>query len=216
MPLCHLEHLDREAYSASIAKIDDPKSAGFARLARNWWDRHFSWKSQGCIVLADEEGSHLSYLFYKIDRYREYLTIHNLFTPRPHRRRGYARELLRRIFKRACGEHVRRFRMASVPQSLDFYLSMGMVYWGVNSQGDYYCDLPLPEEGLDGVENMVRDYGTAELVGGSFDTIYTKVGGNEKLLSEDQRLAFESDRMKLSDGYMYDALIGFKATRKKS
>jgi GNAT superfamily N-acetyltransferase len=213
MPTCHLEPLDREAYSASIEQITDAKSSGFARLARDWWDLHFSWKVHGCIALTDEKGAHLSYIFYKIDRYREYITVHNLFTPRPHRRHGYARELLRLVFKQACNEHVRRFRLASVPQSLDFYLSIGLVYWGINSQGDYYCDLPLPEKGLDGIGAMVQEMDAAGLVGGNFDTIYAKVGGNEMLLSAEQQLAFQSDRRKLGKDYRYDLLMGLRAKR---
>ncbi len=215
MPTLHTEHLDREAYSRSTANIDDTKSVGFARQAREWWDRHFSWKAQGCIVLADETDRHLSYIFYKIDRYGDYITVHNLFTPCRYRRSGYARELLRRVFEEASEAHVRRFRMTSVPQSLAFYQSLGMVYWGINGVGDYYCDLPLPEGGLSGVPAMVRKMTVSELVGKSFDTIYTKVGGNEALLSPEQHLAFESDCLKLAEGYMYDALMDLKASRGK-
>lgn len=210
MPTLHLEHLDREAYVASIAKLDDEKSSGFAGQARDWWDRHFSWKVPGCMALTDEEGEHLSYIFYKIDRYREYMTVHNLLTPRPNRRRGYARELMRLVFEQAGGDHVRRFRLASLPQSLDFYRAIGLVYWGIDSLGNYYCDLPLPESGLDGIGPMVQQMGAAELVGRNFDTIYAKVGGNERLLSEEQRRAFESDRRKLAEGYRYDALVRLK------
>lgn len=212
MPEFHLEHLNRREYIASIAAIDDPKSSGFATLALHWWDRHFSWRAHGCIVLADAQGAHLSYIFYKIDRYHEYITIHNLFTPRPGRRNGYAQALLKRIFTIACAEHVRRFRLSSVPQSLDFYLALGFVYWGLSESGDYYCDLPMPADGLDGVNAMVHDRSVRELLGDRRSAIHAKIDGNEARLSCEQEAAHDRDRAKMRTGYLHDALIALQQT----
>ncbi len=213
MTTYHLVSLDRKAYSDSIAALGNDKSVGFARLARSWWDRHFSWKAQGCIALADEKGTHLSYIFYKIDRYREYLTIHNLFTPFRYRRKGHAQALLSRIFARAGKAHVRRFRLASVPQSLPFYSSQGFVYWGVNTEGDFYCDLPLPEEGLEGVPGMVKRCNDAELAGERIEQIIGRVGSNETDLTEIQHERFEAGCDFLGENYRHDALMQLENDR---
>jgi len=212
MPTFSLISLDRNAYNDSIARLGADRSLGFARQARDWWDRHFSWKAHNCIVLTDGEGRHLSYIFYIIDRYREYLTIHNIFTPFLYRRHGYAKELLSLVFKKACGEHVRRFKMFSVPQSLEFYDSLGMIYWGVDVQGDYYCNLPMPDEGLEGVHDMVERCDSSELIGNSFETIYGKVHDNQTHLSDAKQQTYDERCDFLGTGYRYDALMTFKTS----
>jgi GNAT superfamily N-acetyltransferase len=202
----HLTHLDRKAYVNSISKISDPRSLGFANLALQWWDRHFSWKAQGCVALADEKEVHLCYIFYKIDRYGEYLTIHNLFTPAPKRRHGHAHELLAMIFDLAIAQHVGRFKLSCVPQSLDFYLTLGFVYWGLNSVGDYYCDLPLPDEGLDALGEMVAASDVKSLAGSSLGAICKKVEGNEETLDTAQRDIHAKKCKQMGSRYMRDAL----------
>ena len=207
MPKFHLEHLNRNAYIHSIEQIKDKKSIGFANLALNWWDRHFSWKVHGCVTLCNEEQEHLSYIFYKIDRYNEYITIHNIFTPLKSRRQGHARELFELVFQIAADKNVSRFRITCVPQSLDFYLTMGFVYWGINSQGDYYCDLPLPEGGIDQIENMVKETDTEELAGKYLNTIVSRVKGNVENLDDVQTKVYEEHTEKLSESYLYDELM---------
>ena len=204
MPAYHLEHLDREAYIASVATIQDPRSAGFARQALAWWDRNFSWKVHGCVALTDEAGDHLSYIFYKIDRYRRYMVIHNLFTPLAARRKGYAQLLLKMVFAMAAEREVGRFKLSSVSQSLDFYLSLGFSYWGLTGNGDYYCDLPVPTEGLADLGDLVLRSDVRTLTGGRMETIYEKIRGNVAGLSEEQRPLFEKDRRKLGERFMLE------------
>jgi len=211
MPLNHLDHLDRKAYIDSIAKITDPKTVRFATMSMEWWDRHFSWKAQGCVALTNESGEHLSYIFYKIDRYHEYMTIHNIFTPLDERRKGYAYELLSTVFDLAHTAHVKRFRLVSISRSLDFYLALGFVYWGLNSVGDYYCDLPMPTTGLSGLADMVDKADMAFLVGRRLEKIYAKVNGNELKLTDEKSLIFETDKLKMKHFYMFDELQKFKS-----
>lgn len=211
MPETHLEHLDRDAYIASIASITDPRSAGFARQALKWWDRNFSWKAQGCVALADDAGTHLCYIFYKIDRYRRYMVIHNIFTPLAERRKGYGELLLKKVFALAAEREVDRFKLSSVPQSLDFYLALGFSYWGLTGSGDYYCDLPVPRQGLNDLGAMVRRNDTRTLTGGRSETIYEKIRGNVAALSEDGRQLFEEDRAKMGSRFMLEELCRFRA-----
>ena len=216
MPEYHLLHLDRNAYKASVAQIGDAKTRGFARLSMEWWDRHFSWRTHGCVVLADSDEHHLCYIFYKIDRYREYLTIHNIFTPLSQRRNGYAHTLLAMVFRRAIEVHVDRFRLASVPQSLDFYLALGFIYWGLNSAGDYYCDLPIPDGGLDELDAMIGRMDSSELLGNRRDAVYAKVHGNEGDLDKSQQQRYGSDKKKMGSHYRLGTLEGLQEEARRA
>lgn len=207
MPHYHLEDLNRNDYLDSISHIKDDKSVRFATMALNWWDRHFSWKVHGCVILANEQQEHLSYIFYKIDRYDEYITIHNIFTPLEFRRNGYAHTLFKLVFQIAEKKNVSRLRMTCVPQSLDFYMSMGFVYWGINSQGDYYCDLPLPKGGIDQVDEMIQKTSPRKLAGKHLSAIISKVKGNIEKLDDVQTKVYKKNAQKLSDSYFYKELM---------
>jgi predicted GNAT family acetyltransferase len=207
MQKLHLEHLNRTEYIDSISQIKDKKSLGFAEMSLNWWDRHFSWKAHGCIVLSNEKKVHLSYIFYKIDRYNECITIHNIFTPLMFRRQGYARKLFELVFKAAEEKNVSRFRMTCVPQSLNFYLGMGVVYWGINKLGDYYCDLPLPRGGITQIEKMVQDSEPEALAGAHLQSIISKVKGNVEELNEKQTKVYEAHAKQVAESYLYDELM---------
>jgi len=209
----HLEHLNRNDYIDSIAQIKDKKSFGFANLALHWWDRHFSWKVHGCITLSNEKKEHLCYIFYKIDRYNEYITIHNIFTPLQFRRKGYASQLFERVFQIADEKRVRRFRITCVPQSLNFYLTLGLVYWGINRLGDYYCDLPLPKGGMPQIEQMVKNTDPEELAGEYIHNIVSKVKGNREKLDSAQSIIHEVHTKKLEERYLYDELMILKKKR---
>ncbi len=210
MSAYHLLHLDRNAYIASVATIQDPKTLKFADMSLKWWDRHFSWEAHGCVVLCDADNAHLCYIFYKIDRYRMYMTIHNIFTPLAYRRKGYAHALLNMVFDLAIARHVKRFKLDSISRSLDFYLALGFVYWGVNSVGDYHCDLPMPTEGLDTLSVMVKRSDVQTLIGGSLEKIYAKVNGNDTVLSCEQALILDTDKLKMRSAYMLNALLDIK------
>lgn len=203
----HLQNLNRAAYITSIATIADTKTLKFANMSLDWWDKHFSWEAHGCVALCDCENMHLCYIFYKIDRYRMYLSIHNIFTPLCERRKGYAHELLRMVFDIAILGHVSRFKITSISKSLDFYLALGFVYWGVNSVGDYYCDLPMPINGLDTLNSMINNSNDLTLVGKSIESINKKVHGNSLTLSVTQQLIYDSDMIKMGKSYMLENLF---------
>lgn len=210
MPIYHLEYLSRDAYLSSISTIQDPKSLKFANMSLNWWDEHFNWQSEGCVALCDSDNIHLCYIFFKIDQYRMYLNIHNIFTPLAMRRKGYAYELLNEIFDIAIENNVKRFKLSSISKSLDFYLALGFVYWGMNSVGDYYCDLPIPLKGLSTLNTMVTQVDTATLMGKNMDMIYKKVNGNNLKLNKIQLKMYENDKIKMGDQYMFNLLIDNK------
>lgn len=207
----HLQSLGRDQYVASIALIQDAPSLRFADQSLAWWDRHFSWNAQGCYVLCDENNTHVCYLFSKIDRYAEYLTLYNLFTPLVHRRNGYATLMLKMILDAALKQHVKRITFSSISTSLDFYTVLGFIYWGINEIGDYYCNLPLPKEGLEGIVSMTQKSDIEQLIGKHIDTIFTKTDGNEDRLSAEQILLYEADIVKLGAHYAHNRLQVLKA-----
>lgn len=206
MFLYHLKSLDRDGYIASTALIQDSETLRFADQSLSWWDRHFSWNTQGCSVLCDEDNNHLCYLFFKIDRYGEYLTLYNLFTPLIEQRKGYATHMLHLIMKEAVERHVRRITFSSVSASLDFYHLLGFIYWGINDIGDYYCNLPLPKEGLDGMLSMTQNNDHEMMIGQNLAKIYAKVYGNESKLSPKQHLKLMADILKLGNSYAHENL----------
>jgi hypothetical protein len=126
------------------------------------------------------------------------------------RRNGYAHELLKMVFDFAITENVKRFKLTSISNSLDFYLSMGFTYWGVNSVGDYYCDLPMPLDGLDGVESMTESADTATLIGKKFEAIHAKVVDNETNLSDSKTVTYKNDVAKMGESYMLNELMDIK------
>lgn len=209
MSLHHFEYLNRDAYISSIATIQDPKSLKFANMSLQWWDEHLGWEHDECLVLCDADNTHLCYIFFKIDPFY-YMTVHNIFTPLAMRRNGYAHELLSEIFDIAIEKKVRRFKLTSISNSLDFYLDLGFVYWGVNSVGDYYCDLPLPKKGLDDLKNMISTTDIIKLIGRRMSKIYNKVNGNHLHLNASQSDIYEKDKIKMGDHYMLDSFMDVK------
>lgn len=213
MPNNKLQYLSRAQYIASIALIEDKRSTLFANMSLDWWDKRFGWYEKGCVALSSEDGVHLCYIFYKIDRYNNYLTIHNILTPDNKRRHGYAEDLLLLIFELALKQKVKRFRLTCISSSLDFYLSLGFVYWGVNSVGDYYCDLPMPHSGLHGVTAMTKESTPLELSGKNFDIISKKIEEYSLHLSSVQQLKYDSDIIKLGSSYLHKSFLEIREIR---
>ncbi|MDD2830159.1 MAG: hypothetical protein PHW18_11350 [Sulfuricurvum sp.] len=201
-----LHPLNRDEYLLSVSTITDTESKRFAIQALAWWDRHFSWKAQGCNVLIDNEGKHVCYIFSKIDRYSEYLTVYNLFTPLIDRRQGFAEELLDSTINHALSKHVRRIHFTSVSDSLDFYTSLGFIFWGINDIGHYYCDLPIPKNGLIGFEEMIKFSTNTTLLGSKMEKIYSKVVDNEGKLTLKQNQKHTANCLKLGDKWIYNPL----------
>jgi len=212
MPEYHLEYLTRNEYITSTSTIKDRRTINFAAMSLKWWDKKFGWYQKGCVALCDENTLHLSYIFYKIDRYNNYLTIHNLFTQENQRRNGYAQALLTFIFHIAVAQKVKRFRLTCISNSLDFYLSLGFVYWGVNSVGDFYCDLPLPNEGLVGVIPMIKTFTILELIGKNRAIISKKIANNSSNLTQTQTLKYDSDVVRLNGSYLQEKFLSMKDT----
>jgi hypothetical protein len=190
--------------------IEDTKTLKFAKMSLAWWDKHHFWHHQKCAVLSDGAQNHLCYIFYKMDQYREYINIHNIFTPQIEKRKGYGYELLKLVFDLANNENIKRFKMSCISSSLDFYLALGFVYWGLTSARYYYCDLPMPN-GLDDLDAMVQRSSTKELIGKKIDTIHSKTHEHELHLSQTQEDRYTNDKLKMKEQYIFEDLKRFNA-----
>jgi predicted GNAT family acetyltransferase len=195
--------LDHSQYLKSIASIEDEATLRFARQAESWWNRHFSWKRDGCHVLTNDSGEHLAYLFYKLDRYREYLTIHNIFTPRAHRTQGYAMSMLETLFLQSADKNVGRFKMNCTSGALEFYAKLSLVYWGVDGAGNYFCDLPLPANGIPGIPEMIKSRSSRQLLNGNALSIYQKVSSNGENFEAMEEARFRTDKKRLGKAYRH-------------
>jgi hypothetical protein len=123
------------------------------------------------------------------------------------RRQGYAHILMDMIFHLALSQKVTRFRLTSISKSLDFYLSLGFVYWGVNSVGDFYCDLPMPKDGLEGVKVMTETFTSSELMGKKMEIIYKKIQEHSSHLTQKQTLLYNTDVIKLNKSYLQNSFL---------
>ena len=211
MPNYRLEYLNRKSYVDSIETILDARTLKFANMSLDWWDTRYGWYTKGCIALMNEENIHLSYIFFKIDKSNEYITIHNIFTQNSMRRNGYAHALLKMVFDFALTLHVSRFKLICISNSLDFYLSLGFIYWGVNSVGDYYCDLPMPFDGLEGVRFMVEHSTPDMLIGRKLEKIHAKIFDNNIHLTASQTLIYNHDLKKIGANYLLEELLILKS-----
>ncbi|KIM11331.1 MAG: hypothetical protein KU37_06760 [Sulfuricurvum sp. PC08-66] len=195
--------LSRQAYIDATALIIDAPSIRFASQALAWWDRHYSWSS-GCSALVDDAGAIVCYIFAKTDRYGDYLTIHNLFTPLISQRHGYAKILLGEVMDEAILAHTRRISFASVSDSLDFYSGLGFIYWGVTSAGDFHCDLPLVA--LSQIEMLIDTHTSEELMGTSHAKIYAKTHANLVSRTLSQQAQFDADVTKMGLGFRLESV----------
>ncbi|WP_321530669.1 hypothetical protein [uncultured Desulfuromonas sp.] len=205
--------LNRVEYQRSILQLKEDKTIRFANMSLNWWDKKLGWHSQGCFALADQQNIHLCYIFFIINRTTNYLTIHNIFTPFAQRRQGYAQILLELVFNLAIAQKATRFNITCISQSLDFYLALGLIYWGVNSVGDFYCDLPMPKEGLSGMEWMVAERSNAELIGTEFAMINHKIKDHNLYLTKKQNQVYQRDLRLLQGNYRLDAFLAIRERR---
>lgn len=104
-------------------------------------------------------------------------------------------------FEKAILKKVNRFKLNSISKSLDFYLSLGFIYWGLNTQADYYCDLPIPKRGLLSLSEMTYKNTNSFLIGKNNKIISSRTEGNSKNLTLKQKIIYEEDKLKMGIRY---------------
>jgi hypothetical protein len=198
--------LSRQEFLESAQSIEDYKSLTFSKHCLDWWDAYFSWTKFPPLCLIDEEEEHMCYLFYSISKDNEYLTIHNLLTPKANRFNGYAKDILSHLFQKLSNQKIKRFKMYCVSSSLSFYTKLGLEYWGINDAGHYYCDFKMPQKSIDEIPSIVAQSTFSEINDDTLLEIYEKLKNNGEDLDSKKIAVFEDSLEILQEKYHFEAL----------
>jgi hypothetical protein len=198
--------LDRDEYLESVQKIGDFDTLKFSKHALDWWDDYYSWKKFPPIALS-MDGINKAYIFYHISKDNRYLTIHNLFTPKAYREKGFAHKLLAELFSIKSGEEIDRFKMFCVSSSLKFYNSIGLKYWGVNNLNQYYCDFKMPKENMSEIRQIVKDSSVSEFTDIEYDKIYETLKDNGSEFDSKEKAIYDEVVKKLDKKFLFDTFL---------
>lgn len=198
--------LDRDEYLESVQKIGDFDTLKFSKHALDWWDDYYSWKKFPPIALSIN-GVDKAYIFYNVSKDNRYMTIHNLFTPKAFRHKGFAFQLLDELFKVKSGNNIERFKMFCVSSSLNFYNSIGLKYWGVNNLNQYYCDFKMPDENMSEIRQIVIDSSTDEFTDIEYEKIHENLKDNGSEFDFKQKAIYDEVVKKLGNKYLFNTFL---------
>lgn len=198
--------LSRDEYLHSVKRIGDFATLKFSKQALDWWDNYYSWENSPPLAL-NLDGINKAYIFYTVSKMNRYLTIHNLFTPKAFRKQGMAYKLLNEVFALKSDENIDRFKMFCVSSSLGFYNSLGLNYWGVNSQNQYYCDFKMPKKSIREILGIVQKSSVNEFTQSEFDSIHKKLRLNGSEFDEKQTQIFKNSLELLGNRYMHEDFL---------
>ncbi|MBN2823770.1 MAG: hypothetical protein JXQ76_00480, partial [Campylobacterales bacterium] len=133
----------------------------------------------------------------------EYLTIHNIFTPYPHRYHGYAKEMLKILFDTLESNTIERVKLYAVSSSIDFYMKLGLDFWGVNELGQYYSDFPMPQNLEDIPFQMLHPH-LEMLSTKRLDAIYHKLQNNGINFEGKELIVFNDTKDLMQERYRFD------------
>jgi len=202
----HTQTLNRQAYLDSVIQMDHFATLKFAKEALDWWDTYYSWSRDPCLVLYNEQKEVVCYLFYHISKKREYLTIHNIFTPFPHRYHGYAKEMLHILFDTLESNTIERVKLYAVSSSISFYMKLGLDFWGVNEIGQYYSDFPMPKNIADIAHQMHHPH-LETLSSKRLQEIYLKLQKNGGDFKESELAIFNQSKDIMQERYRFGEFV---------
>ncbi|MDD2698261.1 MAG: hypothetical protein PHF17_05600 [Arcobacteraceae bacterium] len=198
--------LNRAEYLDSVTKMDHFESLKFAKQSLLWWDQYYSWTKSPCLCLEDN-GFDVCYLFYAISKDNKYLTIHNLLTPFIFRFQGYGKELLTILLNQILlDSKIERIKMLCVSTSLDFYMSLGIDFWGVTKIGQYYTEFPMPQLNINEIPQLMQTEHLSTLTTLELNSVYEKLNGNGSLFNLQEKDIFNRALITLGERYRYEEL----------
>jgi hypothetical protein len=204
------KNLNREEYIASVASIEHSSSQEFAQQSLKWWDSYYSWNKFPCLCLEDDNGKDVCYLFYHISRNNQYLTIHNILTPFHSRFKGYAKKLLTLLFNKILlHADIERVKMYCVSSSLQFYMNLGIDFWGVNRIGQYYTDFPMPDSNIKEIKELMNNEDLTQISTKNRNAIYNKLQDNGSEFNKKEMLIFKKSLTLLKERYRFKELKSF-------
>lgn len=198
--------LDRAEYLDSVTKMNHFESLKFAKQSLLWWDQYYSWNKSPCLCLEDN-GFDVCYLFYAISKDNRYLTIHNILTPFAFRFQGYAKELLSILIGEILlNAKIERMKMVCVSSSLDFYMSLGIDFWGVTKIGQYYTEFAMPKITIKEIPLLMKNEHLSSLNVQELNMVYEKLEANGSLFNPKEKSIFAKALITLGDSYRYAEL----------
>jgi hypothetical protein len=198
--------LDRAQYLNSVTKMNHFESLKFAKQSLLWWDQYYSWTKSPCLCLEDN-GIDVCYLFYTISKDNKYLTIHNLLTPFIFRSQGYGKELLTILLTQILlGSQIERIKMLCVSTSLEFYMNLGIDFWGVTKIGQYYTEFPMPQFDIKEIPQLMQSEHLAALSTLELNVVYEKLQQNGSLFNTKEKDIFSRSLITLGLRYRYEEL----------
>ena len=97
--------------------------------------------------------------------------------------------------------------MFCVSSSLEFYNSVGMNYWGVNSLNQYYCDFKMPKHSITEMVQIVKDTSIEEFTKSEYDYIHRTLQLNGSEFNDKQTDIYNNSLKLLGDRYMHDDFL---------
>jgi hypothetical protein len=198
--------LTRAEFLDSVQAIEDFRSLKFAKETLDLWDNFYSWDKFKplCLRYDDED---LCYLFYTISKDNEYLIIHRLLTPVAFRRKNYAHEIMSQLFFYFRNDNIKRFKMNCMHGSLSFYNKLGLNYWGVNEQRQYYCDFKMPQNDISEITSIVKESDMKEFSSKKFTQIYESLKKNGSSFDLKEMTIHKACLDKLGKKFRYNEVL---------
>jgi hypothetical protein len=199
------KYLSRAGYLKSVLKLSHFDTLKFAKQAMLWWDDYYSWDAFPPLCLIKNKKV-VCYLFYTVSKNKDYLTIHNILTPKKSRNKGYAKEILRVLFdERLIKQHIKRVKMLCVSSSVSFYMKLGVDFWGVNKLGQYYTNFPMPKNIKD-IPNMMKNNHLSTLNQDELKSIFDKLKHSDKDFNEKEKEIYQNNKSIMKDRYRFEEL----------
>jgi len=198
--------LTKKSFLDFALNMNDMKSLQFAKESMDLWDNFYSWEKYPPLCLHHNDEA-LCYLFYSTTKDNKYLIIHRILTPKEFRGKRYAYELLSNLFFKFAKTDVKRFRMACVYSSLNFYNKIGLNYWGVNDQGQYYCDFKMPKKDIKEIPSIVTKANIQEFTPEEFKIIYKRLEDNGKNFNKKEIEIHKKSLLIMGDRYRYEEIL---------
>lgn len=199
--------LNREQYLQSVMKMNHFQSLQFAKQSLDRWDEYFSWVKSPCLCLVNDDGLDVCYLFYYVSKDDKYLTIENILTPYPNRFNGYAKKMLTILFNVILlNSKIQRVKMYCVSSSLQFYMNLGIDFWGVNKIGQYYTEFPMPKCDICEIKLLMNNEHFQTVSQDYINLIYNKLKENGSLFDIKEKKIFNKSLLLLQERYRFKEL----------
>lgn len=93
--------------------------------------------------------------------------------------------------------------MFCVATSVQFYMKLGMDFWGVNTLGQYYTEFPMPKNHINEIPKLMENENLSTLSLEELNILYSKLGENGATFNKKEKDAFENCLLILGRRYRF-------------